>query len=209
MHNTLVLISNLALINNYIFLTVIILILFLILIFLYFLLKVNDLRITFRSQITKDLNFRRDQLKAFLRMINENEKRIVSALHQDLNKCEFESNFCEITLLKNELRLMIDNLNKFAKNRPVQKNMASLFDSVFIKPEPLGVILIISAWNYPIYLTLTPLVGAIAAGNCAIIKPSELAPASAKLMEELVKKFLDQVNYFIFYLFIFLNINDS
>lgn len=156
---------------------------------------VNDLRVTFRSQITKDLNFRRDQLKAFLRMVDENEKRIITALHQDLNKCDFETNFCELTLLRNEIRLMIDNLNKYAKNRPVQKNMASLFDSVFIKPEPLGVILIISAWNYPIYLTLTPLVGAIAAGNCAIIKPSELAPASAKLMEELVAKFLDQNCY--------------
>lgn len=73
-----------------------------------------------------------------------------------------ESTVCEITLLKNELRLMLDNLNKYSKKRPVRKNLCSLFDNVYTKPEPYGVVLIISAWNYPFYLTLTPLVGAIA-----------------------------------------------
>ena len=106
----------------------------------------NGLRTTFKSQITKDLKFRRDQLKAFLRMVIENEKRIIAALHQDLNKCEYETNACELVLLKNEIRLMLDNLNKFANKRPVKKNMVSLFDSVYTKPEPLGVVLIISAW---------------------------------------------------------------
>ena len=121
-----------------------------------------DLRLTFRSQITKDLTFRRDQLKNFYRMVVENEKRIITAIHQDLNKCEYETVACELTLIKNEIRLMIDNLNKYAKRRPVSKNMVSLFDNVFTQPEPYGLILIISAWNYPFYLTLTPLVGAIA-----------------------------------------------
>jgi len=156
---------------------------------------VGNLRQTFKSQVTKDLKFRRDQLKNFHRMILENEGRIITALHQDLNKCEFETRFSELTLLKNEIRLMIDNLNKFAQKRSVSKNMVSLFDSVFTRPEPFGVVLIISAWNYPIYLTLTPLVGAIAAGNCAVIKPSELSPNTAKLIQELVSKFLDQSCY--------------
>jgi len=153
---------------------------------------VGNLRHTFKSNLTKDLAFRREQLNNFYRMIVENEKRIVTALHQDLRKCEYETNICEILLLKNEVRLMIDNLNKFAKQRPITKTLGTLFDNVYTRPEPLGVVLIISAWNYPIYLTLTPLIGAIAAGNCAIIKPSELSPASATLIEELVEKFLDQ-----------------
>lgn len=131
-------------------------------------------------------------------MIVQNEDKIITAIHQDLNKCEYETRICELTLLKNEIRLMIDNLNKFAKQRPVRKNVVSFFDHVYKKPEPLGVVLIISAWNYPIYLTLTPLAGAIAAGNCAIIKPSELSSNTAKLIEELVTKFLDQVNFIYF-----------
>ena len=98
----------------------------------------------------------------FHRMVIENEKKIIAALHQDLNKCEFETQACELTLIKNEVRLMIDNLNRYAKKRPVSKNMVSLFDNVYTKPEPYGVVLIISAWNYPFYLTLTPLIGAIA-----------------------------------------------
>ena len=95
-------------------------------------------------------------------MVVENEKRIITAIHQDLNKCEYETVACELTLVKNEVRLMLDNLNKYTRRRPVQKNMVSLFDNVFTKPEPYGLVLIISAWNYPFYLTLTPLVGAIA-----------------------------------------------
>ena len=75
--------------------------------------------------------------------------------------------------------------------RYCDKNPLTLLDSVFMHPEPYGTVLVIGAWNFPLHLTLAPVLPAIAAGNCVIIKPSEISPASAKAMEELVPKYLD------------------
>lgn len=76
--------------------------------------------------------------------------------------------------------------------------MANLFDGVKILKEPFGVVLVMGAWNYPLQLTLLPVVGAIASGNCVVIKPSEVAPATAKLIAELIPKYLDSVSHTIF-----------
>ena len=76
------------------------------------------------------------------------------------------------------------------------------FDGAFIEPEPYGLVLVIGTWNYPVQITLGPLVGAIAAGNVAIVKPSEIAPATAELLARLVPAYLDNVCFSLFYVYV-------
>lgn len=76
------------------------------------------------------------------------------------------------------------------------KNMTNIFDSTYVKYEPFGVVLIISPWNYPLTLSIRPLIGAIVAGNCAILKPSEWSSNTGRILSELLPKYLDQVNLF-------------
>ncbi|XP_068172780.1 aldehyde dehydrogenase family 3 member A2-like isoform X2 [Antennarius striatus] len=97
--------------------------------------------------------------------------------------------------LEGEILLALENLSQWAAPRPVEKNLLTVADEVFIQPEPLGVVLIIGAWNYPWAVTLQPLVGAIAAGNAAVMKPSEVSCHSARAMEELLPQYLDQDLY--------------
>ena len=77
---------------------------------------------------------------------------------------------------------------RWGKDEYVEKNVLTMMDTTYIHREPVGVVLVMGAWNYPVQLSLQPVTGAIASGNCVVIKPSELAPASAKIMEKLIKK---------------------
>uniref|UniRef100_A0A667WZI5 Aldehyde dehydrogenase 3 family member A2 n=1 Tax=Myripristis murdjan TaxID=586833 RepID=A0A667WZI5_9TELE len=128
---------------------------------------------------TRPLEFRLQQLKALQRMITDRQTEISTALKQDLNRVSGA-----LISLENEIALAIEKLAEWAAPRPVEKNLLTLTDEVYIQPEPLGVVLIIGAWNYPWALTLSPLVGAIAAGNAAVVKPSELSEYSALLLRE-------------------------
>ncbi|RZC42419.1 Aldedh domain containing protein, partial [Asbolus verrucosus] len=101
----------------------------------------------------------------------------------------------EIDFVKNDVRAMIYNLSSWVEPEKPEKTIVNMMDQVLIHSEPYGVVLIISAWNYPFQLIFAPLSGAIAAGNCAIVKPSELAPASSKLIAELIPKYLDNDCY--------------
>lgn len=128
-------------------------------------------------------------------MIRENEQQILDALHKDLAKPKFEAVLSELDIVFNEVYYAIANLKTWMQQEYVGKNMATRLDDCFVRREPLGVVLIIGAWNYPVQLLLIPLVGAIAAGNCVIIKPSEISGATANLMAELIPKYLSQDCY--------------
>ncbi|KAF7698284.1 aldehyde dehydrogenase family 3 member B1 [Silurus meridionalis] len=156
---------------------------------------IERLRIAFRSNMTVPLHFRLTQLEALLSLLEDNEAQILEALHKDLNKPKFEAVVSDIELVANELRYTICNLEAWLKPTYVNKNLPTKLDDCFVRREPLGVVLIIGAWNYPLQLILAPLVGAIAAGNCAVLKPSEISQATEQLLSELIPKYLSQECY--------------
>ena len=97
----------------------------------------------------------------------------------------------ELIMANNEAVMMLNNLDEWAKPQPAKKNLLVMFDTVEIRPQPYGVTLVIGAWNYPIQLTFLPVIGAIAAGNCVVLKPSEVSAATAQLLEEIIPQYLD------------------
>ncbi|XP_077174963.1 aldehyde dehydrogenase family 3 member B1-like [Paroedura picta] len=137
------------------------------------------------------MEYRRTQLEALSRFMEEKKCEILQALNADLRRPAFEGELDEIGLVMNEVNTALNNLEYWMADEHVNKNLAMTFDSAFIRKDPYGVVLIISPFNYPFYLTLVPLVGAIAAGNCVIVKPSELSRCSEKLMAEVLPKYFD------------------
>ncbi|KAM7413727.1 hypothetical protein PAMA_020891 [Pampus argenteus] len=158
-------------------------------------LVVQRARRSFQTGKTKPLEFRIHQLKNLLRFISERRRDIADAVKRDLGKSEHGTELFETLVLEGEINLAIEKLAEWAAPRPVEKNLLILTDEVYVQPEPLGVVLIIGAWNYPWAVTLQPLVGVIAAGNAGIIKPSEVSSHSAKVMEELLPLYLDKDLY--------------
>ncbi|XP_057987062.1 aldehyde dehydrogenase family 3 member H1 isoform X1 [Hevea brasiliensis] len=152
---------------------------------------VNELRCTFASGKTRSYEWRVTQLKNMLKMCDENEKEIAEALRQDLSKPELESVVYEIGMLKNSCRVALKEVKHWIVPEKAKTSLTTFPSSAEILSEPLGVVLIISAWNYPFLLSLDPLVGAIAAGNAVVLKPSEIAPASSSLLSKLLVKYLD------------------
>ncbi|KAG8006720.1 Aldehyde dehydrogenase family 3 member B1 [Nibea albiflora] len=155
----------------------------------------DRLRSSFKSGVTIPEQFRRTQLSKLTAMIKENEELILKALHKDLAKPKFEAVLSELDLVSNELHCATTNLSSWMKPEYVSKNLATRLDDCFIRREPLGVVLIIGPWNYPLQLLMVPLIGAIAAGNCVIIKPSEVSAATDSLIAELIPKYLSQDCY--------------
>ncbi len=145
----------------------------------------------FNSNITRDISWRKQQLQAIKRLVIENEKAFLIALQEDLAKPTLEAWITEISYVTSDIDHTCKHLKKWAKNRRVSTPIVAQPGKSFIKPEPQGTVLIIGAWNYPLQLVLAPLVAVIAAGNCAIIKPSELAPAVSALITKLVPQYLD------------------
>ncbi|XP_077590838.1 aldehyde dehydrogenase family 3 member B1 isoform X2 [Stigmatopora nigra] len=156
---------------------------------------VNRLRTTFRSGITVSEQFRRVQLSNLKSMIQENEEDILKALHKDLYKPKFEAMIAEVDMVINELHYAIDNIQRWMQPEYVNKTLATATDDCFVRREPLGVVLIIGTWNYPLQLLIIPMVGAIAAGNCVVIKPSEVSASVDLLLAELIPKYLSQDCY--------------
>ncbi|MBK23667.1 MAG: aldehyde dehydrogenase [Halobacteriovorax sp.] len=138
---------------------------------------------------TQPLEARKESLKRLINMIEENEASIFKALESDLGKSNFESFIGETGYVAGEARHAIKKLKKWMKKRRVSSPLLQFPARSYIQAEPLGVTLIISPWNYPFQLLFSPLVGALAAGNTAILKPSEVAPATSKLAAELVPKY--------------------
>lgn len=156
---------------------------------------VQHLRTTFGSGRTRDVEFREKQLQNLLRMYEENHAEMARALEADLRKHKQEAYLMEIEFLMNDLRNTIFKLREWVKPDKPEKTIVNMMDGVFIYKDPYGVVLVMGAWNYPLQVTLVPVAAAIAAGNCVLIKPSEVAPATSKFIAETIPKYLDQDCY--------------
>lgn len=139
----------------------------------------------FRSGQTRDVAWRKEQLQRLLRWLEVHETHILKALYQDLSKPVLEAYGSEILSVKLEIRHVLRNLKNWTRRETVCPPWYLWPARTWIQREPYGVVLILAPWNYPLYLTLMPLVAAIAAGNVTVIKPSELAPQTAQLVAEI------------------------
>lgn len=153
--------------------------------------RISDLRQFFATHITKDIDFRVTQLKKLRSAIEKNERNLMDAVKTDLNKHEFEAYGTEIALVLKEIDTAIARLPQWAQAQKVGTSMFFFKASSYIISEPYGTVLVIAPWNYPIQLSLLPIIGAIAAGNCVALKLSEWAPATAIAVAKLVSEALD------------------
>ncbi|MHC0035558.1 aldehyde dehydrogenase [Pseudoneobacillus sp. C159] len=149
---------------------------------------VDQQRSFFYKGETKSLSFRMNALIKLRTIIKSNEQLLMDALKQDLNKSEFDSFITEIGIILEEIRFTIKYIKGWAKPRRVKTNLTGIGSKGYIFPEPYGVALIIAPWNYPFQLAIAPLIGAIAAGNCAIIKPSELTPKTSAVLTKIINE---------------------
>jgi aldehyde dehydrogenase (NAD+) len=152
---------------------------------------VARLRQTFATGKTRSVQWRQTQLRALEKMMVENEPAIAAALEEDLDRSPFEAWLADAATTAGEARYAAKHVKKWMRRKYRRLELAQLPGRGWVEYEPYGTVLIIGAWNYPFYLTLGPLVGAIAAGNTVVLKPSEIAQASADLMAELVPRYLD------------------
>ena len=153
--------------------------------------ELADLRHTFATGRTRELRWRLAQLEAIERLCDEREADIASALHADLGRPAVEAWLGDVASTKGESAYARKHLKKWMRRRRQPVPLAQLPGRCWVQYDPLGVVLIIGPWNYPVYLSLGPLVAAVAAGNCAVLKPSELAPATSALLARLVPLYLD------------------
>lgn len=143
----------------------------------------------FRTNITKDVSFRQRNLNKLYKAITVYEERILEALKKDLNKSSFEGYMTEIGMVLNEISYFKKNIKSLAKVTPVKTPLAQFPAKSFIISEPYGLILVMAPWNYPFQLSMAPLVGAIAAGNCCIVKPSPDAPYTSRVIADMIKEY--------------------
>lgn len=147
---------------------------------------INKQRKFYSSNISKDLKFRIQNLKLLRSIIIKYEKEIQEALRLDLGKSETEAYMTEIGMVLDEIKYNIKHLAKWAKKKYVSTPLSQFPARSYRIPEPRGLVLIISPWNYPFLLSIQPLIGAIAAGNCVIIKPSEYSVNTSKLLKKIL-----------------------
>ncbi|CAH0764290.1 unnamed protein product [Diatraea saccharalis] len=152
---------------------------------------VQRARDAFSRGVTRPIEWRRQQLKALMRMYQENKQAMIEALRQDLRRSKMEAVLLEVDFLINDLANTLHYLDEWVKPEKPPKGLVNLLDEVVVYNDPYGVALVIGAWNYPLQLLLLPVAGAIAAGNAVVMKPSELAVASAQFIAEMVPKYLD------------------
>ena len=148
-------------------------------------------RSAYESGKTRPLAWRKTQLQACVRMLQENADQFAEALATDLGRGPEEAWLYDIGFSITEIELMIKNLKKWTEPRKVSTPMVSLPGSSHRVPQPLGVVLVIAPWNYPIQLLVIPVAGAIAAGNAVVMKPSEVSSATSALLGKLVPQYLD------------------
>lgn len=153
---------------------------------------VENQRAYFNTHATLSYAFRFEALTLLKRVIQEHELEIMEALKQDLGKSNFESYMTEIGMVFEELNYARKNLKKWMGFQRVPTPLAQFPAVSFTMAEPLGVALIMAPWNYPFQLTMSPLIGALAAGNCAIVKPSAYAPATSHCIAKLLNIIYDE-----------------
>ena len=147
----------------------------------------------FRSGVTLDLSRRKQALRDLLREIKAREDELLTALQTDLGKAPFEGYMTELGMVREEIRFHLKHLDHWARDKRVPTPLSQFPARSIRHPEPYGVVLIMAPWNYPIQLSLEPLIGAISAGNCAVLKPSAYAPACSHALKELISAHVDCV----------------
>tara|TARA_B110000495_G_scaffold175749_1_gene166733 strand:- start:1007 stop:2386 length:1380 start_codon:yes stop_codon:yes gene_type:complete len=145
----------------------------------------------FNSRKTLNVNFRIQLLKNLKKEIELNEKEIENALNKDLGKSNGESYLTEIWFVYSEIKIALKNIKKWVKRKPIRSSLLNFPSSDFIVPEPYGNTLHISPWNYPFQLSIAPLVGAVAAGNTVLLKPSEYSINTSIVLEKILAKVFD------------------
>ena len=152
---------------------------------------VATLRTVHASGRTRPIAWRLAQLDGLARMVSEHEADITAALADDLGRSAAEAWIADIMPTQGEIEYARKHLRKWMRPRRTRLPLNQRPGRGWIQYEPLGVVLVISPWNYPFHLAVVPLVGAIAAGNCVVVKPSEVAPATSALMADLIPRYVD------------------
>ncbi|MFT5250083.1 MAG: aldehyde dehydrogenase (NAD+) [bacterium] len=155
---------------------------------------VSQQRTFFYTHKTKSIKFRLEQLNKLELLLKSNEDLLNQAIYEDFKKSEFDTYVTELALLYQDIKEAKRNVRKWSKVKRVGTNMLNFPARSYIIPEPLGVCLVIGAWNYPYQLTLAPVIAAISAGNTVVVKPSEMSPKTSALMTRLINDTFD-ANY--------------
>ena len=152
---------------------------------------VQNQRNYFNSNATKSIKFRLDQLKKLKKLLLEHEDEMHKAIFDDFGKSKYENQLTEFFPIIEEINLALKNLKKWVKHKSVKTNLLNFPAKSYLVPEPLGVTLVIGAWNFPYNLSFIPLVGSMAAGNTTILKPSELPAYSSRIMTKIINDNFD------------------
>ncbi|GEN72767.1 aldehyde dehydrogenase [Chryseobacterium lathyri] len=142
----------------------------------------------FKTQQTKNIKFRKMYLEKLRDIIIKNEELLYEAVYKDFGKSKFDTFTTEISFVLNDIKYYLKNLNALSKPKRVRTNLANQLGKSKIYPEPLGNILVIGAWNYPYQLSISPVIAALAAGNCCVLKPSEIAENTMKAMAKIINE---------------------
>ena len=153
--------------------------------------QLTAMRAYFETGITQTYTFRKEQLLKLKKAVQDQESALFEALYKDLHKSPEECWITENGFFLTELNNALKHLRNWISPLRVGTNLLNLPSKSYIRAEPLGTVLIISPWNYPFQLLFTPLIGAMAAGNCVVLKPSELAPATAAVMKGIIENNFD------------------
>ncbi len=148
----------------------------------------------FKTQQTKDVAFRKKTLKRLQQEIIKREDDICDALYADFKKPKFETLAAETQFVLAEIKHVLKKIDNWASRERVSSSWMNWPSSDYIYKEPYGTVLIIAPWNYPFQLAIAPLIGAIAAGNTAVVKPSEVTPHAANIVSEIIKAVFDSTH---------------
>jgi aldehyde dehydrogenase (NAD+) len=151
----------------------------------------RDLRTSFVSGKTKPVSWRKRQIEQIHKMCDEQKDVFASAANADFHRPHAETLLYDCGVLRNECIHTLNHIDEWASDEYRSDSLAYATMDKYVHHEPYGICLIIGAWNYPFQVALSPLIGAIAAGNCAILKPSELAPNSAAIIATMIERYLD------------------
>lgn len=149
---------------------------------------VNQQRLFFNTNATKEISFRTKELKRLKHILQQNENLLYSSIYKDFKKSEYETYATELSIIYHEIDLALAKIKKWSKKKRVSTGIVNFPGRSYIIPEPLGVALVIGAWNYPYQLSIAPVIAALAAGCTVILKPSEIASHSSKAMTEIINK---------------------
>ncbi|VEN48745.1 unnamed protein product [Callosobruchus maculatus] len=155
-------------------------------------------RRAFVTHKTKGYEFRKSQLKGLLKFFEDENDELNRCVYQDLKKPTSEWVVHEFIQVTKEVRIVLRNLRSWMSPQTVAKDVVNFFDQVKVQAEPYGVVLVMGSWNFPVFSLFMPVIGAIAAGNCVVIKPSEHAPATANAIATLLPKYIDSECYPVF-----------